>query len=135
MKVRWTAESVRFRITPTELGQLERGEPIQTILALPGGGWTATVRPEPNSETHLCGENPGSLTLYLSRVDVACLADPSTEGVYFRSPLAAEPEGLRYYIEKDFPCIHPRPIEAEEQTETFAAPLDFAERERRTPSC
>jgi hypothetical protein len=36
---------------------------------------------------------------------------------------------LRYYIEKDFPCLHPRPAEASESTtETFEAPSDFAQR-------
>lgn len=135
MKVRWTAESVRFRITPTELGQLERGEPVHTALSLPGGGWSATVRPDPGGETHLCSEDPGSLSLYLSSVDVSHLADPSAEGVYFRCPLGANPEGLRYYIEKDFPCIHPRPVEAEEQTETFTAPSHFVERERTAKAC
>jgi hypothetical protein len=135
MKVRWTDESVRFRITPTELGQLERGEAIHAELSLPGGGWTATVCLEPEGETRLSGTGSGTVTLYLSRADVLRLADPSAEGVYFRAARGDAPDGLRYYIEKDFPCLHPRPVEAEEQTETFAAPPDFAERERRAESC
>jgi hypothetical protein len=135
MKVRWTDQSVRFRITPTELATLGRGEPIHTSLELPGGGWSATVQPDPNGETRLVGVRVGTVALYLSPSDVARLADPAEEGVYFHEPLVGDPKGLRYYIEKDFPCAHPRPIEAAEQTETFAPPPGFAERESHSEAC
>jgi hypothetical protein len=128
MKVRWTGESVRFRITPTELATLERGEPIHAALELPGGGWSATVQPDPNGETRLVGVRVGTVALHLSPADVARLADPAEEGVYFHGPRADNPDGLRYYIEKDFPCAHPRPIEAEEHSETFTPPPGFEER-------
>jgi hypothetical protein len=110
---------------------LERGEAIHAALTLPGGGWNATVEPDPDGETRLVGAGAGSVALYLSAADVARLADPSAEGVYFHGPPDGNAEGLRYYIEKDFPCLHPRAVEAEEQSETFVPPLDFAERERR----
>jgi hypothetical protein len=37
MKIRWTQNSVRFRITPSELAAIERGEAISETLQLPGG--------------------------------------------------------------------------------------------------
>ena len=63
MKIRWTRSSVRFRITPTELAQLQRGEPVGEALAMPAGkGWTATIYPGA-SETTLQGE-AGELRLH-----------------------------------------------------------------------
>lgn len=117
MKIRWTRNSVRFRITPTELACLERGEPVGESLALPGGaGWTASICPKA-AETALQMEGT-ELRLRLSAADGQRLSAPEEEGVYFR--LGSEP-ALLYFIEKDFPCIHPRALDAlEAATETFA---------------
>ena len=112
MKIRWTTESVRFRITPTELEMLRRGEPVRACLPLPGG-WTAGLYPG-ERDTHL-DASAGELRLLLCQDDVRRLDAPETEGVYFQRP----ENGLRYYIEKDFPCEHPRPSEALETAETF----------------
>ena len=116
MKIRWTRNSVRFRITPTELAQLQRGEPVGETLAMPAGkGWTATIHPRA-SETTLQGED-GELCLYLSVQDENRLSAPEEEGVYFH--VGVEPT-LCYFIEKDFPCLHPRAMDAlEAPTETF----------------
>ena len=38
MKVRWTGESLRLRITPGELAALERREAVAAALGFPGGG-------------------------------------------------------------------------------------------------
>ena len=47
MKVRWTSESVRLRITPDELAGLERGEVQRQEVTFPGGsGWAVRVEPE-----------------------------------------------------------------------------------------
>ena len=68
------------------------------------------------------------MLLALSAADRARLAAPDAEGVYFQSP-----GGLRYVIEKDFPCVHPRGAEAREPvTETFQPPPDF-ERRKNEP--
>lgn len=37
MKIRWTDESLRIRITPYELTALVVGEPLRSTLAIPGG--------------------------------------------------------------------------------------------------
>jgi hypothetical protein len=134
MKVRWTTGSIRFRITPTELAALERGEPVTVSLPLPdGGGWTATIAPEGRGETGLCSTSErGGLCVYLTAADRDRLTDPTTEGIYFTGPLGADPVGLRYFIEKDFPCVHPRPKEAPEDSETFAPPPGFTERHKTT---
>lgn len=117
MKVRWSTSSLRFRVTPTELDRLLRGEAIGVALALPGaGGWAVTMRP--SAEPTGLAAGPEGITLALSSEDLARLADPSAEGVYFST--RSEPP-LRYFVEKDFPCAHPHAEEAcEEETERFA---------------
>ena len=125
MKVRWTQSSVRLRITPTELEAIVSGEPVREELSLPGGGhWAARVVPT-EGETALSADG-SDLTLSLSLADAQRLAAPDAEGVYFQQ--SGEP-ALRYLIEKDFPCVHPRASHAEEPaTETFAEPEDFRAR-------
>jgi hypothetical protein len=133
MKIRWTQNSVRFRITPSELAAIERGEAISETLQLPGGSasdavaWCAAIMPTAN-ETSLRFE-AGTLRLFLSEADRQQLSMPEHEGVYFQAQ--GEP-ALRYFIEKDFPCAHPRAADAlEPATETFTPPAGFEERKQQ----
>ena len=122
MKIRWTQNSIRFRITPSELDALEKREAIGEELALPGGVvWSTRI--EPSDTSTRLDFTAGVLRLHLNASDLAQLLAPDAEGVYFSTA------GFRYFIEKDFPCAHPRAEEAEEtETETFAAPAGFEER-------
>lgn len=127
MKVRWAKTSVRFRITPGELTALLAGETVEESLRLAASAvWCAQILPAAQ-QTGL-HQDGAALQIHLSPDDVARLAEPEVEGVYFESGTTPS---IRYYIEKDFPCVHPRPAEAAEpQTETFAPPPDFAERKQ-----
>ncbi len=125
MKIRWTRDSLRLRITPSELDAVSRGEPVQEGLAFPGGlFWNVTLRAS-SAETALASEAQG-VFLSLSQTDRDRLAQPETEGVYFQSD---GPRPLRWQVEKDFPCVHPRAAESQETvTETFDAPAGFQQR-------
>ena len=127
MKVRWTRGSVRLRITPTELKALERGASVREEFTLPGGGtWGAAIQPGA-PETGLTLKR-GELRFSLSDADRDRLLAPDAEGVYFHRE-DAQGVGVRYFIEKDFPCAHPRAAEAgEPAAETFAAPEGFLDR-------
>jgi hypothetical protein len=124
MKVRWMEGSLRLRITPGELAALMAGETSTETAVFPGG-WTITLRPGPQST--VTSDAPGTVVLTLAPDSVTELARPETEGVYFTK----EQAGYRFLVEKDFPCVHPRPAEAlEPVTETFDAPAGFAERKQ-----
>jgi hypothetical protein len=125
MKIRWTQNSLRFRITPSELEALSCGRPVVENLALADGTWTAELRPGA-AQTLLQMASPGQVRLTLAHSDVVRLSDPTAEGIYFRED--GNPP-VTYFVEKDFPCAHPRsaPI-AEAPTETFAPPPGFAVR-------
>jgi hypothetical protein len=128
MKIRWTRNSVRLRITPSELDELQRGQEVAEILSLPDGSWNATIRPDA-FQTSLFVEH-GALILALAKADLAQLAAPESEGVYFH--IEGEPP-LRYFIEKDFPCAHPRTADAQElPSETFEPSTSFLARNQES---
>ncbi len=124
MKIRWNANSLRLRITPAELAALLRGEDAGQALSLTRTlAWAVTVRPSAPLTALICeGQN---VVITLSLADLESLARPDAEGVYFG---ADTPGGPRYYIEKDFPCTHPRADEAAEiEAETFPGPAAAVE--------
>ncbi len=126
MKIRWTRNSVRLRITPSELEDLQHGQTVTETLSLPGGNWSATVQPG-TPQTSLSLEQ-STLVLSLAEADLAQLTAPESEGVYFNTD--GEPP-LRYFIEKDFPCTHARAVDAlEPASETFAPSADFLKRNK-----
>ena len=130
MKVRWNQSSIRLRITPTEFHAITSGEAVQEGIAFPGASqWTVTLRPT-DAETVLASDQHG-VSFLLSEADRAKLADPETEGVYFEM---TEPSKLRYFVEKDFPCVHkPAPEAGEGVSETFLPPSGFEAR-KLTPT-
>ena len=122
MKVRWTGESLRLRITPGELAALERGQPVSEGLAFPGGGaWS--VRLDPTAHAAGVAWVGGAVRVALAPADVRRLAAPDAEGVYPHTP------DMRLLVEKDFPCAHPHTPDAREpETERFAPSEAFLER-------
>ncbi len=102
--------------------QLQRGEKIETILGFGEGQWSARIVPGSGRRIAFLG---GGLTLELSAENLAALADSANEGIYFHQ--AQMP--YRYFVEKDYPCIHPRGGETlEPVTEAFAPPDGFEAR-------
>ena len=129
MKIRWTSQSIRLRITPSELSSLESGKQICEQVCFPGGGiWRLLV--VPNSTTTTVEGSGNNVCLHLAADDLKKLLNHKNEGVYFNSP---QPELLSYFIEKDFPCAHPKVTEAAEPvTEAFQPPAAFEARKAVT---
>ncbi len=124
MKVRWNRSSIRLRITPSEFQAITNGEAVREEIAFPGMQvWNVTLQPN-EAETRLASDQHG-IHLSLSEADRAALADPEAEGVYFQD----QPSSLRYFVEKDFPCVHkPAPEAGEGMSETFTPPSGFEAR-------
>ncbi len=124
MKVRWNRDSIRLRITPLEFEAIRAGRSVHEGITFPGVPWNVTLQPS-DGKTDLVSDQHG-VRFSLSEADRAKLADPETEGVYFAM---TEPEALRYYVEKDFPCVHkPAPEAGEGASETFTPPSGFEAR-------
>lgn len=98
---------------------MQNGGTFRETLELPhvGASWSAAVSAAGKSESALTYDG-ATLWLHLSASDIARLAAETEEGVYFK-----DGDAFRYYLEKDFPCVHPRPAEVQErETQTFPAP-------------
>lgn len=123
MKVRWTGESLRLRITPAELAALLDGRDVREGLALPGGRWDVRLAPGGSA---LAARSDGPVVhVEVPKADLARLVDDDCEGVYRHDA------GLRLMVEKDFPCAHPHAPEAlEPETERFAPTRAFLGRKR-----
>jgi len=118
VKIRWSQSSVRFRITPQELETLKGDGIIRETLEISGSGivWQAEVAQGVEKDSSLTYDG-ATLRMFLSKSDITRLANTDDEGIYFKK------SDFRYYLEKDFPCVHPRAAEAEEpQTPTFSSP-------------
>ena len=109
-----------------------RGEEVKEELCFPGGpgaspsvlSWRIAIKS--GAQTALTSEG-NAATLFVSAADRERLAAPDAEGVYFQGG------GLRYFIEKDFPCVHKRGAEVlEPDTETFVPPAGFEARKLET---
>ena len=131
MKIRWNSTSVRLRITPDELESLQRGEGVSETLEFGNGYWEASLSAG-DSSTSFWIERM-IVQIHLSASDLDRLAAPENEGVYFVTGGPPEaPHPIRYFIEKDFPCAHPRAGESQEPAgETFAPTAAFEERKKR----
>jgi len=125
VKIRWNRDSIRLRITPSEFAAITNGEAVHEGIAFPGMQfWNMTLRPT-ELETTIAADQHG-VYFSLSEADRTRLADPEAEGVYFQMD---QPTTLRYYIEKDFPCVHkPAPESGEGACETFVPPSGFEAR-------
>ena len=128
MKVRWTRDSLRLRITPSELAAIVRGEPVSEGLAFPGGDGAWAVLLDPTAAETGVAWTGGTVRVGVSADDVRRLAAPDAEGIYPHT------KGLRLLVEKDFPCAHPHAPEAREPaTERFAPSPAFLERKSGGP--
>ena len=125
MKIRWTDESVRLRITPTELTELSEGRSLEATLRVPGGTWH--VRVVVTGDVLSIHAQDDVVVVELPADDVTLLTDPAREGVYAHTPK------LRLLVEKDFPCAHPHAADAAEPpTERFAPTPEFVARKMHT---
>ena len=117
MKVRWTETSLRLRITPLELEALRHRQAV--IATMTVGAWQVFLNGGP-WETQLLTRG-SQVHVHLSLADLAALLEPSAEGVYMAQG------AFKYYVEKDFPCEHPRSAEVTlepmlEVAQTFPRP-------------
>ena len=125
MKIRWNQNSIRYRITPTELKALHDGLEVSESLALPGGSWDACLR---IGQTSSLTMDSNQIVISLSPADQLKLEEIGEEGVYFKTS-----NGVRYFIEKDFPCAHPHNEQAcEEESERFTPTAEFERRKAAT---
>ena len=120
MKIRWHRNELRYRVSPAELESLLRGGTVSEAIGDPNGLCASLAAAD---ESAIDFPAPGHVRVALAPADRDTLARPDTEGVYLGDA------ALRYYVEKDFPCLHPRATETvSPESETFAPTESFLAR-------
>jgi hypothetical protein len=117
VKIRLRANTVRFRLTQTEIATLrERGSVEATTLFAPGQALTYRLNSGRNYAASLAGN---IIQITIPAADVAHWTGTEIVGLYASCPLPMG-EKLELTLEKDFNCLLPR--SPEDNTDTFPNP-------------
>lgn len=115
---------LRLRITPSELESLSEGKTVSEFLA-DDNGWRVSLEIGAAAQFLIDG---AAVRILIAKSDVSALAEPDREGIYFD---ADQQGGVKFFIEKDFACAHPRPANGfDPETDTFPSPPGFKSRHR-----
>jgi hypothetical protein len=122
MKLRLKGNSIRLRVTRSELARLQAGERIQEIVHFPAGS-TPTFAYALEIGAHSL---PATVTFIdqqvvvsLSQAQLASWSDESQVGVYASLPVDATTV-LEIAVEKDFACLD---LSDADNIDTFTNPL------------
>jgi len=119
MKIRIRGNSVRLRLSRTEVSQLAAGSQLQEKTQFPGSEFTYTLR-ESDAISNLDASFSGSeMTMSIPRGWAATWAGNDQVGFQHNLPL---PGGNSLYLllEKDFKCIDAPP--GEDQSDNYEHP-------------
>jgi hypothetical protein len=113
MKLRLRHNSIRLRLTRSEVDRLQHSGHVQETVEFPQTPFIFSLEAASNAERVSASFVEGRLSVAVPREQ--CRAWASTEEV----GIDAEFQGLSILIEKDWPCLHPS---ATEDADTFARP-------------
>lgn len=120
MKLRILGNSVRIRVTQTELTQIAAGEPVQEAVDFGGGShFTYQLKSDHEARRPTAHYAQDTMTITLPAAQVSEWA--STDQVSIRAEQAVEGgSALKILVEKDFACLQPR--EGEDESDMFPHP-------------
>ena len=113
MKLRLRHNSIRLRLTRSEVDQFQRSGQVQETLDFPQTPLVFSLESSPDAETISASFLGGRLSVAVPLAQGRAWA--TTEEVGFEGVF----KGLSILIEKDWPCLHPS---ATEDADTFARP-------------
>ena len=121
MKLRIHGNTLRLRLTQSEVGLVSEGRQVEESTLFPGGAELKYVLRLSQSETKVVKTTKGEV----SSIDVVVESDKAMEwaksdevGLYGEEPLTLG--SLELLIEKDFACLNPR--EGAEDLDSFPNP-------------
>src|SRR5579871_4900147 len=120
MKIRFHNNSVRVRLTQTEVARLGAGNRLEHITTFsPGARFFCSIEPSDQAQIANVTFRDGSLLVMLPKMQTAHWATSDHVGIESRNPVC-DSESLHLLVEKDFACLH----SAGEQTpDAFPNPL------------
>ena len=117
MKIRIRENTLRIRITQSELKELEVGGTLSSTVHFPGGGALRYGIVPSQDETTQIEMIDHKIKIHLGILDYQSMMDISSVGVQSMHQTSERP--LELLIEKDFSCLHPRDVE---DADTFPNP-------------
>src|SRR4051794_20638652 len=104
MKIRFFEDSIRLRLTQTEVEALAGGGAIETLIPFTDEAFACMIQPTTGDfEAHHAA---GRLTVMVPLDRTKAWAESSEEGFYGEQALAGGARVLRIAVEKDYRCIH-----------------------------
>ena len=123
MKLRLYGNSIRLRLSQTEVDQLSRGETLTTRTALFPQPLVCRLRPSQDPTPPVATFNAGVLDVVFDGRQILHWAGSDVVGLNGVVSRDGQ-EPVRLLIEKDFQCLHG---DGENQPDTFPNPLTSAD--------
>lgn len=120
MKLRLRGNSVRLRLSRSEVQAVADGRAVEELTQF-GGGVQLAYRFETGGDTPTAELVGAALTVRWPRALATAWATGNEVGLEASLPLEGEPAGLRVLIEKDFACLSPR-HDNEDQSDAYPHP-------------
>jgi hypothetical protein len=119
MKIRLQANSIRLRLTQSEVRRIADGGIVEETTAFsPFAKLCVRVEPSPHVQKPSATFENQILTLRLQSKEAREWAESERVGIEAEQPIG-DGASLRILVEKDFECLHPR---ADEISEAFPNP-------------
>ena len=123
MKLRIRGNSLRFRLTKSEVAAIGEGGAVEETVEF--GGEPAqrliyAIKVKNNIENSTAVFDHGRITIFIPNVQAEKWARTNQIGIEAEKPIDGE-KTLKILIEKDFSCLEPRT--GEEDADTFAHPF------------
>jgi HSP20 family molecular chaperone IbpA len=113
MKLRLRHNSIRLRLTRSEVNQFQHSGLVQETVEFPRASLVFSLESSRDAETISASFADGRLSVAVPRQQGSAWATTEEVG------MEAEFQGLSILIEKDWPCLHPS---ATKDEDTFARP-------------
>jgi hypothetical protein len=108
MKLRIQGNSLRLRLTQTEVARVRDGGPVESVIQFePGCSLVYLLEGSPSAETMSAAFDGHAIRVTIPMSQMAEWVDSDQVGVQ-----AWLPTGLQLLVEKDFQCLH-RSVEQE----------------------
>jgi hypothetical protein len=121
MKLRIQANSIRVRLTQSEVRHIASGGSVeQTTVLSPLARLCSRVESSSQVQKPVATLENQCLTLRLPSIEARQWAESDRVGIEAEQP-TGDGTSLRMLVEKDFACLHPR---GEEIADTFPRPSD-----------
>lgn len=124
MKLRIQANSIRVRLTQSEVRHIADGGRVEQITGIsPLAKFCSRIESSPDVERPVAMFEDQCLTLRLPSMEARQWAESEQIGIEAEQPIG-DGTSLRILVEKDFECLHPS---AEETRGAFPNPKRAAE--------